>query len=157
MNTPVVEEARAEDAEAVAAVLRASIARLCASDHNGDPERIAAWTRNKTPGQVARWIADPAGTLLVSRAGGEVAAAGAFAGEEILLLYVAPEHRLAGHSTALLARMEALMRKAGVEVARLSSTRTAHRFYRARGWEDAGPEDHAFGMPSRPMTKRLAP
>lgn len=152
---PCIERARADDAEAMAAVLSASIAELCAADHGGEPHKVAAWTRNKTPRMAARWIADPAGTVLLSRAGGEVAAVGGYVGDVVLLLYVAPAHRFAGHSAALLARMEGEMRAAGVVEARLSSTRTALPFYRARGWVAAGPEDMAFGMPSTPMTKRL--
>jgi len=150
-----IEHARTEDAEAVAAVLTSSIAQLCVADHRGDRQKIAAWTANKTPLMAARWIADPAGTILVSRNGGEVAAVGAFVGAVVLLLYVAPQHRFAGHSTALLASMEEAMGHAGVTEARLSSTRTALPFYRARGWSAAGLEDMTFGMPSTPMTKRL--
>lgn len=151
----IIEHGRPEDAEAVAAVLTSSISALCVPDHGGDPQKVAAWTANKTPEMAARWIADPTGTLLVSRSGGEVAAVGAFVGAVVLLLYVAPQHRFAGHSAALLARMEEAMRQAGVTEAQLSCTRTALPFYRARGWTEAGPEDMSFGIPSTPMTKQL--
>jgi len=150
-----IEPARPEDAAAVAAVLRASITDLCTPDHGDDAGKVAAWTENKTPEMAERWIADSAGTFLVSRAGEEIAAVGAFVENVVLLLYVAPVHRFAGHSDALLSRMEAAMREAGVEEGRLSSTRTALDFYRSRGWMEAGPEDLSFGTPSIPMTKRL--
>ena len=152
-----IERARPDDAAAIADVLTRSIAELCAADHGGDAARIAAWTRNKTPAMAARWIADPVGTCLVSRvAERDVAAVGAYVGCVVLLLYVAPSHRFGGHSARLLAYMEAEMRASGLTEARLSATRTALAFYRARGWIVSGPEEAPFGMPATPMTKRLA-
>jgi len=155
-SVPVIERAQPEDADAVANVLRESIALLCTADHGGDPVKIDKWTRNKTPAMAARWIADPVGTCLVSRVGAAgVAAVGGWVDGAVLLLYVAPAHQGLGHGGCLLARMESDMLAAGVDVARLTSTRTALGFYRARGWLVTGAEDAPFGMPATPMAKRL--
>jgi GNAT superfamily N-acetyltransferase len=149
--------ARAADAPAAAALMRASIAELCALDHAGDPAAIAAWCANKTPATVARWIADPRLVFLVAEEDGLLAiAAAARPTAEVLLNYVAPAARFRGASTALLAALEAALAAEGHAEARLESTLTAHRFYRARGWTDAGPRTLEFGLPGQPMVKPLA-
>ena len=114
---------------------------------------IAAWCANKTPERVAGWIA--AGGVFVAGAEGRVLGVGGIAGDEVTLNYVAPEARLAGVSTTMLARLEAALAAAGIAEPRLESTRTAHRFYLARGWEDAGPPVAWLGMSGQPMGKRL--
>ncbi|UOM34826.1 GNAT family N-acetyltransferase [Acuticoccus sp. I52.16.1] len=159
-----IEEARRGDAPAIAAVLVASIRELCGEDHHHDPARIAAWTGNKTRETVLRWILDPEFCVLVSRAGGDVAreggetaGVGMVRGDEILLNYVAPAHRFAGHGKALLAAMEARIHAAGYTAARLTSTRTAHRFYEGHGWHETGPPKVEDGLAGQPMAKRLAP
>jgi GNAT superfamily N-acetyltransferase len=152
-----VRPARPQDAAAAAAVMRASIRRLCAADHGGDHGRIAAWCANKTAARFRRWLADPDTRLLVAELDGRIAAVGAISTDgDVLLNYVAPRARFRGASTALLARLEAELAALGHGEARLESTATAHRFYRSRGWQDAGaPVEHS-GMPGRPMRKRLA-
>jgi hypothetical protein len=65
---------------------------------------------------------------------------------------VSPEHRFVGASTALLAAMEATL---GPGEATLTSTATAHRFYLARGWTDAGEVERYAGMAAYPMRKRI--
>jgi len=152
----VIEQATAEEAPAIATLLVASISELCGKDHGDDPDRVAAWTQNKTADSVRGWLADPRVTVLVSRTGTGIAAVGAFSGDAVLLTYVAPDHRFAGHSKALLARMEALMGSAGVVRARLTSTATARPFYGAAGWRD----DDATVSPAGggyPMVKELVP
>lgn len=153
----VVEPAVPADAAAIAAVLVASIRDLCEADHHGDGETIARWTRNKTPETVAGWIADPDQDLLVCRLGYAIAAVGAADAHKVLLNYVAPGHRFAGHSAAMLAALEARMRARGATTGHLVSTETAHRFYLSRGWrDDGGPTRHG-SLLCWPMTKVLAP
>ena len=65
-----IRPARVEDAAAAAAVLRDSIRVLCTADHGDDPDLVGAWCANKTPGQVAGWIADPEGHLFVAELDG---------------------------------------------------------------------------------------
>jgi GNAT superfamily N-acetyltransferase len=127
------------DVEAACRVLVASITELCGEDHGGDPGRIAAWTANKTTVIVRRWLADPSTSLLIAEVDGSAAGIAACATSgEILLNYVSPEFRFRGVSRALLSEMERRLRAQGVATGRLTSTVTAHRFYLAVGWMDAG-------------------
>lgn len=148
-----VRPARPADAAAMSRVLVASIRTLCVADHGNDPEVLAAWLANKTEQGVAAWFATPTTRLLVAERQGAIAAVGGVnAAREILLNYVAPAHRFAGVSTALLAAMEAAL---GPGDARLSSTQTAYRFYLAAGWADAGARQPGRFIAAWPMRKTL--
>ncbi|MEQ8290800.1 MAG: GNAT family N-acetyltransferase [Roseovarius sp.] len=154
-----VRAARPEDAAEISAVLIASIRELCAPDHEGDAAAIEAWTANKTPEQVAVWLEGAHG-VRVAVEEGEIVAVGAISGSvsgggEVLLLYVAPEHRGKGHSAALLQAMEAELREAGHVEATLVSTKTAHGFYLRHGWRNDGPEVDCFRTRGQPMRKAL--
>jgi hypothetical protein len=152
----VVRPARADDAVAAARAMRASIARLCAADHAGDADLIAAWTENKTAAHVRRWLASPTARVFVAELDGRLAAVGAVSTTgEVLLNYVVPRARFRGASSALLARLETELAALGHAEGRLESTATAHRFYLARGWQDAGPPVRHRGLPGQPMRKRL--
>lgn len=75
---------------------------------------------------------------------------------EILLNYVSPDARLCGVSSKLLSALEDGLFEAGHTKLKLDSTQTAHRFYRSRGWRDAGSPFLDGGMQSYPMHKTLA-
>ena len=149
-----VRRARVEDAPAMSAVLIASITQLCELDHRNDPDLLAGWRENKSPERVAAWFNSPASTLLVAERSGEVAAVGGyFAADRVVSLnYVAPQHRFAGVSTALLAAIEAGL---GPGEASLESTQTARRFYESRGWQVAGDLAPHRGIDGYPMRKVL--
>jgi GNAT superfamily N-acetyltransferase len=136
----------------MSAVLTRSITELCAADHGNDPAVLARWLANKTPDRVAQMLANPNSAFFVAEHGGVVAAVGCInKPDEIGLNYVSPAHRFAGVSRALLAAMEQHLRNRGVTTAQLSSTTTAHHFYLANGWHDAGPCELDFGMACQPM------
>jgi len=142
------------DAAAMSAVLTASIRDLCTADHRNDPEILAGWLRNKTPEMVM--LERPGAIFLVAEHDGQIAAVGCVNGaDEIGLNYVAPAHRFHGVSKALLAALEDRIRQSGVNLAKLTSTGTAHRFYLANGWHDAGPAEADRGMLCYPMEKQL--
>jgi GNAT superfamily N-acetyltransferase len=144
------------DAPAMSAVLTASIRDLCTADHRNDPEILAGWLRNKTPEMVLKMLERPGAQFLVAEHDGEIAAVGCLnSPDEIGLNYVTPTHRFHGVSKALLAALEERIRQSGAAVATLTSTGTAHRFYLANGWEDAGPAEADRGMLCYPMEKRL--
>ncbi len=144
------------DIPAMSDVLTRSITGLCALDHKNDPAAIASWTANKTPDGVRRILEDPDVQLFVAEHDGVVAAVGCVqSGSEIGLNYVHPAHRFKGVSRALLAAMEQAMREAGLTEARLKATQTAHDFYRANGWQDAGEAYSGRWIEARPMRKRL--
>lgn len=144
------------DAAAMSAVLTASIRELCSADHRDDAEILAGWLRNKTPEMVLKMLERPGARFLVAERDGEIAAVGCLNGPaEIGLNYVAPAHRFHGVSKALLAALEERIRQSGAGIAKLTSTGTAHRFYLANGWQDAGPTEADRGMLCYPMEKRL--
>lgn len=142
------------DAAAMSAVLVASITELCVADHDNDPKALAAWLANKSPEAMAQWFANPDNRLFVAERDGEIAAVGGYNGaRRIILNYVAPRHRRSGVSRAL---MEALEAELGPGEITLDSTVTARDFYRALGWEDAGPPTACGLVPGYPMRKVLA-
>ena len=67
-------------------------------------------------------------------------------GGEIMLLYVLPEARFQGVSTALLARMEEQTRALHREICSLTSSLTARRFFLSRGYELMPSEDEDDGL-----------
>lgn len=143
--------ATASDAQAGCIALRRSITELCQADHGDDPAVIAAWTANKTPDRWNVWLARPdASLLVVSRAQQIVGVGMTLRSGSILLNYVAPESRGTGVSEALLRAMEEICAKHGAAACTLETTRTAERFYRARGYVP----DEAFG--GGVLGKRLA-
>ncbi|MDO9707709.1 GNAT family N-acetyltransferase [Paracraurococcus lichenis] len=151
-----VRPAGPEDAAAACAVLRRSILDLCREDHGDDPAVLAAWLANKTPAQVAGWIAAPKGCVLVAEISGAVCGVGSIGpGGRIGLNYVAPEARFRGVSSALLASLEAWARARGLTHCSLESTATARRFYLARGYAETGPPQRQMGATGIPMAKPL--
>jgi GNAT superfamily N-acetyltransferase len=151
-----VRRATPADVPAMSRVLTASIRDLCTADHRNDPERLDRWLANKTEPEVTKMLANPRAGYFIAERDGIVAAVGCvLEPDEVGLNYVDPAHRFAGVSKALLAAMEADVAANGQREAKLMSTGTAHRFYEASGWHDAGgPEDHN-GMLCYPMRKTL--
>jgi GNAT superfamily N-acetyltransferase len=151
-----VRRATKADVDEMSRVLIASITELCVADHKNNAEAIAAWTANKTPESVTRWVADPKLLMLVAERNGEIAAVGSIRlPDEIGLNYVSPAHRFAGVSRATLAAMEEAMRAAGVTEGRLYSSATARRFYRTAGWKDVGGALSGRLAAGYPMRKHL--
>ena len=153
----LIRDATPADAPEACDVLRASISELCVADHDSDPEILNRWLANKTPANVAAWMDDPGGTILVAVEGKAILAVGGVRHSgEITLNYVAPRARFRGVSSALLAALEARAAEHGAERVTLQSTETAHRFYQSRGYRDEGPPAGKFGMrASYPMSKPL--
>lgn len=151
-----IRTAHADDAAGACEVLRRSIKELCIADHHDDPETIEGWLSNKTPENVRSWITAPTQRLLVAEKGGTIiGVGGATEVGEITLNYVSPDARFQGVSKAILAALEGYLREQGQKRSTLSSTLTAHQFYRAAGYEDAG-EPQAWGkLRSQPMAKTL--
>jgi GNAT superfamily N-acetyltransferase len=147
-----IRKAEPSDAAGAVDVLRRSIRELCGKDHRDDPAEIDAWLANKTAETWAQWVAHPEADLLVADRAGLVCGVGMVRSRgEILLNYVSPEARFQGISTAMLAALEAQAVARGAEATHLESTRTAERFYLARGYDR-----QTEGEPLR-LGKRLVP
>jgi GNAT superfamily N-acetyltransferase len=131
---------------------------LCAADHRNDPAVLQRWLSNKTPETFRSWIR-PGNSLLVAVEGHGILAVGCVTDAgEITLVYVSPDARFAGVSSALLSALEDRAADRGNAVCTLQSTETARRFYLARGYSEDGPPDGKFGTTSAyPMSKRLGP
>jgi len=141
-----IRHAVAADAPAMAQLLQRSITELCVADHGNDPERLGAWLENKTAARVAAWIAAPGNHCLVAHLDPAMAGVGLMTADgEILLCYVDPDARFRGVSAALLTALEDRARTLGLAEVRLEATRTARRFYEARGFRPQGCAKRAFG------------
>ena len=150
-----IREARLEDADHACNVLRRSISQLCVADHGSDPAIINAWLANKTPETAARWIGQVGSSFLLAVESDAILAVGSVTDAgEILLNYVEPEARFRGVSRALLSALEARAVERGNRRCTLTSTATAHRFYRSAGYIDDGAPTGKPGRDSGyPMSK----
>jgi len=152
-----IRDAAPADAAAAREVLRASISELCVADHHNDPEILKRWLASKTPENLAAWIADSEGSMLLAVEDDVVLAVGAVRNDgEVTLNYVSPAVRFRGASSALLAALEARAKERGNTHCKLLSTETAHRFYLDRGYVGRGEPQHKFGTSSSyPMSKSI--
>jgi len=151
-----IRPAELRDAAAACAVLRRSITELCTADHHGDPAILERWLANKTSETVRGWIVACGHTLLVAeRAGAVIAVGGTTDAGEITLNYVDPIARFQGAGTAMLAALEDRLREQGVSRSRLSSTATAHGFYRNRGYVDVDRSVAFASLTTYHMAKQL--
>lgn len=153
MRIRVAEE---KDAESACRVLRQSIETLCVADHENDAQTLDRWLSNKTPDNVRTWIDAPDVTVMVAEQDGAIVGVGAVSTSgDVLLNYVAPQARFQGVSKAVLVAMEEYLRQNGHDRSRLESSRTAHRFYRAAGYQDVGEAKIRGIRSSQPMVKTL--
>jgi GNAT superfamily N-acetyltransferase len=152
-----IRDAVAGDAPAACQVLRRSILELCVADHGNDPTILMRWLSDKTPENIAAWIARPDNSLLVAVERDTILAVGSVTNAgDINLNYVSPDARFRGVSRALLGALEARAIERGNVRCRLTSTETARRFYHANGYAEDGFPAGKFGMrASYPMSKPL--
>jgi adenylate kinase family enzyme/GNAT superfamily N-acetyltransferase len=142
-----VRRAEPADAEAICAVLRASIAELLAPEHRNDAATLGAWLENKTVENALRWISADDRYAAVATRGGAVCGFGLLKSTgEVGLLYVAPGARFRGVSKALLAALEERAATWGLDRVTATSSFTALPFYRARGYRPDGEPVTGFGV-----------
>ena len=117
-----------------------------------------AWLANKTPEIVTSWAVQAGNSLLLAVEGDDVPAVGSVTDAgQITLNYVAPHARFRGVSRALLQALEARAIARGNARCTLTSSETAHRFYRSAGYVDDGAPTGKFGTRSGyPMSKKIA-
>jgi N-acetylglutamate synthase-like GNAT family acetyltransferase len=152
----LVRVATASDTERACIVLRRSILELCIADHEGDQSTLDRWLANKTVENVRAWIESPGQEVVVAERDGRILGVGsASAKGEILLNYVSPDCRFQGVSLEMMQYLETYVGAQGNEKSFLSSTKTAHRFYLAHGYEDSGDPELWAGMSMQSMVKWL--
>jgi GNAT superfamily N-acetyltransferase len=152
-----IRNALEEDATDACRVIRRSITELCTSDHRNDPAILTSWLSNKTAETFASWIRQPSNSVLVAVDAGIILGVGSVTDAgEINLNYVSPDARFRGVSRKLLRALEAKAMERGNVRCTLTSTLTARRFYRDRGYvEDEVPTEN-FGTSGCPMWKSLS-
>jgi GNAT superfamily N-acetyltransferase len=156
MPAVVVRTATMIDAPCIAALLRASIVQLCAADHDYRDAPLREWLANKTTPIVETWVSNPSNVMLVAEVGNTMAGVGCLRTDGYIALnYVSPDHRFLGVSKAMLAALEDQARGLALTMVRLESTKTAIKFYRASGFDDAGTPITKNGLPAYPMIKHL--
>jgi hypothetical protein len=152
----LIRSADVADAEQAASVLRRSIQELCVFYHGGEEHMLRQWLSNKTPENVRSWIEAHDQCIVVAEKDDVIlGVGGASHAGEITLNYVAPEARFRGVSKSILASLEIHLRDLGWTQSTLTSTRTAHDFYVAAGYDDAGEPEFWGKLLGQPMKKSL--
>lgn len=137
-----IREMKLSDATDACEIVRSSIRDLCFEDHKNDAHELSAWLSNKTPANFLTWAKSDFVEVYIAEMESTSVGVGCLSIDgKILLNYVMPGWRFRGISNGLLNFMEGRLRELGIEQAKLVSTRTAHRFYKNAGWDDArGPQ-----------------
>lgn len=137
-------------------VVRQSIAGCCALDHRNDPAILTAWLANKTPENLAAWMAAPGAVAWGAfRLDGGMVGFALLTHTTLALCYALPEALHQGVGRSLLNEAEAGARRLGVDVLGLESTRTAQAFYLRNGYEAVGAVRTWAGLQAQPMRKML--
>lgn len=142
-------------ADAACTVIRQSITHCCALDHHNDATIVSTWLANKTPENLAAWIAAPDAKAWGAFQGGSMVGFALLARATLALCYVVPEALHQGVGRALLLEAEAHARQSGLAALDLESTRTAEAFYRRNGYEPAGAMQTWAGLQAQPLRKLL--
>ncbi|MES2018944.1 MAG: GNAT family N-acetyltransferase [Pseudomonadota bacterium] len=148
--------ARPDDAADACRVLRRSITECCGADHGGQPEVLQGWLGNKTPDNVASWIASPSNFTLVALRDGELVGITLLTqAGKLSLCYLVPEAQHAGIGKAMLECAEIQARRWGISVLRLHSTASGRDFYARNGYVLAGKEKSCYGVECDFFWKKL--
>jgi GNAT superfamily N-acetyltransferase len=145
-----------DDASDACRVLRRSITECCTLDHHGEAAVLDGWLGNKTPDNVASWIASPSNCMLVALRDGELVGVSLLTqAGKLSLCYLVPEAHHAGLGKAMLDRLEEQARQWGVSVLRMHSTATARDFFARNGYVLAGKEKSCYGVECDFFWKKL--
>ena len=133
------------EAEAAIDLVRRSITQLCVEDHQNDPMTLQGWLANKSAKNMRTWIETPGSFAFVADRDGAMAGVGVYTGAgDLMLLYVEPEARFSGISSALLAHMEESARALRLPSLHVSASRAARRFFLERGYAVQEQDDDIF-------------
>ncbi len=156
----ILRRAEISDSKYISLLLIESITINCVQDHKGNPKIIKSWCENKTPENIAIWIADPKNSMIVTQQSNEETLDGVgliSKDGEILLCYVSPNSIGKNIGNALLHRLEDEAFKFDIKNIYLNSTHTAHSFYQKKGYIDNGEiiqlDDSRFCFPMNKVIK----
>jgi GNAT superfamily N-acetyltransferase len=148
--------AQPDDAAAACQVLRRSITECCKLDHQDDPAVLQSWLGNKTPDNIASWIATPSNCMMVALRDGELVGVSLLTqAGKLSLCYLVPEAHHLGIGKAMLDALETQARTWGISVLRMHSTGTARDFFARNGYVLAGKEKSCFGVECDFFWKKL--
>ncbi|MES2756729.1 MAG: GNAT family N-acetyltransferase [Pseudomonadota bacterium] len=151
-----IRSAAPEDASAACGVLRRSIRECCVQDHQNNSNVLDTWLGNKTPQNVAGWLASPTNYTVVAERDGEVVGVALLTqAGKLSLCYVLPEAQRSGVGKALLDGVEAKARDWGIGVVKLHCTAAGRDFFARNGYLNAGKEKSCFGLDSDLFWKQL--
>lgn len=146
MQTCHVRPATAADAPTSTAVLRSSIAILCAADHANDPAILERWLGNKTQASFVQWLANASNFVVVAELDAVVRGVGMIhASGNVRLCYVEPGFQTRGIGSAVLQSLENRALERGLAEVSLRSSLGAREFYERHGYLSSGPPEQAFG------------
>ncbi len=148
MGAAVHRRATLEDATLLFEVRRKSILELTAPAISF--EEAGTWAMQLTPSGMERKLREL--EIWVAELDGTVAGWGAVRSDYLEGLYTAPEYAGRGVGSALLDRLEGLLRGRGVAVLRAEASSNASGFYFRRGYRAIGPQTPEGAWP---MTKQL--
>lgn len=136
-------------------VIRQSITHCCVLDHANDATILTTWLANKTPENLAAWMAAPGAVAWGAYRGDTMVGFALRARTTLALCYVVPEALHQGVGRALLQHVETHAREVGLTTLDLESTRTAEHFYRRHGYVPHGGVQTWAGLQAQPMRKVL--
>jgi GNAT superfamily N-acetyltransferase len=154
----LVRDAVPADAPFACMLVRRSITELCVADHGNDARTIGDWLANKTNDNFAAWISSAQRVTLVAERADSMAGFAMLDLDRngtISLLYIAPEERFSGVSSALLEAVEARASASGLAELRLNSTATALQFYEKRGYVTDGDPVPGFGITAKYQLRKV--
>jgi GNAT superfamily N-acetyltransferase len=151
-----IRKATPTDATAACTLLRRSIEECCAPDHRHQPGVLDSWLGNKTPENVAAWLAVPSNHVLVAERGDELVGMALLTqAGKVSLFYVLPEAIGSGVGRALLEAIEAQARAWDIGKLYGHCPASASAFFERRGFTNAGRERSCFGLECEFLWKRM--
>jgi GNAT superfamily N-acetyltransferase len=151
----VVRRATPADSETILQLHVDSIRRICAASYT--PEQIDAWAGSKRAEKYTQGMAS-GDSMFVAESTGPLLGFAALRGDNVLAVYVSPDHQHRGVGKALLAALEDDARQRHILELHLESTLNALDFYASRGFRRVGPSIrimHGVEVPCEKMSKRL--
>jgi putative acetyltransferase len=148
MAAAVHRPARLDDARRLLEVRRKSILDLAPSGMSVADAK--AWAKKLTRAGMEQKLREL--EIWVAELDGVTAGWGAFRGDVLEGLYIAPEYAGQGVGAALLDRLEMLMRGRGVDAVRAEASPNAVGFYLRRGYRVTGPRTSTGAWP---ITRQL--
>ena len=147
----LVREMRAEDARQFLLVHHEAVRGIAAKDYA--PEIIDEWApMHISPEAIERIIANPGAEVrIVAEVDGEIVGIAAIVPEEneLRACYVLPKAARNGVGSALVSRIEQIVKQRGLKYLKLESSITAEPFYAALGYEALEHGEHVMSTGRR--------